>query len=94
MNKAEIEKGCGDYYTRGAYTFTCGKSSLKGNIQLCPICKAKLSQRIDDEKEFKDVIEHLKRKCWTTNQGSIVISFCDLEELLSKIGDNSKEVKE
>ena len=37
----EEEKGCGKYYTRGAYTFTCGESSKAGKIQYCKECMLK-----------------------------------------------------
>ena len=33
------KKGCGKYETKGDYTFTCGKSTRDGKIQLCKECK-------------------------------------------------------
>jgi hypothetical protein len=33
------KKGCGKSFSRGAYTGTCGRSTLKGNIELCPDCR-------------------------------------------------------
>ena len=34
-----VNKGCGKYETRGAYTFTCGSSTREGKIQYCKECK-------------------------------------------------------
>ena len=33
------KKGCGKSFSRGAYTGICGRSTLKGNIELCPDCR-------------------------------------------------------
>ena len=65
MNKQEIEKGCGKIYSavitekniaRVGYAFCDGN----GEIPLCEGCQAKLQQRIDDEKEFKEMIDKLR----------------------------------
>ena len=45
----DTRKGCGKYYTRGAYTFTCGESSLKGKVQLCPECSKKEFSKLEDD---------------------------------------------
>lgn len=56
----ELEKGCGKYETRGAYTFTCGKSSKAGKIQLCNFCKSNLKLLKEVQKEVIKKIEKCK----------------------------------
>lgn len=63
MNKQEIEKGCGKYTDantdRLVDNYYCGNNE---DNKLCPICQAKLQQRIDDEKEIKKKVKGFKTK--------------------------------
>ena len=43
--------------------------------------------KLEQKKEDIGKIEKLKLKCWTTNQGSVVVSLYDVEQLHKEIGE-------
>jgi len=92
MNKQEIEKGCGKVYPamiteRNIVRVGNATCDGVGEIPLCEICQAKLQQRIDDEKEFKEIVDnHLAEwtEKWITKKvtGRAIV---ELKQLLLKL---------
>jgi hypothetical protein len=107
--KNEVEKGCGkeivtigtttykdEYEDEEANTIYCGDY----NNQLCPSCQAKLSILTEYDKSIKEMIEELRNFICITGEGKgedyidVKIKIDNkIEELLSKIGDDSEVEK-
>lgn len=98
-NSLSTKKGCGKYETRGAYTFTCGSSTRKGEIQLCKECQKSTKEKgcgysFCRDCGSQDIKEGHEESCTEGNLGIVNCGDIDLEEDIIYLCDKcKKEIK-